>query len=468
MTSSSGPWGKFTMAPIGNSLDRASSPRMSSRLTQAIPRSSPIVLISWKKTALLLFGDQVCLAILAQAWSFSVLGWVGGMITTLVSGAFFWLTSMTLWRFCMKHPEVRDICDLAFVLFGRSRIAFEVTAFMLLANNILLIGFHILTLAKIFNTLSTHALCTTVFAVIATIIGVVFSIPRTLNHVSTMGVVSAISMGIAILLLMIFAGIEPNPAQGYNGEYPIDGPVYTYAYPLAGTTWVGIVNGVLNITFLWIPQILFPSFIREMRRPQDFPKALAALAIGSFVLFIVPPIVGFYYLGQYSEAPSFASLQPVYAKAVAGFVILPTVIIGTIYSNVTTKFIFRRILAGSRHEHSNSAVGWGTWIAVTIVVWVLGFIFAEVIPSMGDFLSLLGAAFDSQFGYLFWFGCHISLYKGALFKGPLRSINTVLHIIAGFIGLFLLGPGLYAAVEAIIADYAQSTRPAFSCADLSY
>jgi hypothetical protein len=35
------------------------------------------------------------------------------------------------------------------------------------------------------------------------------------------------------------------------------------------------------------------------------------------------------------------------------------------------------------------------------------------------------------------------------------------------VGLFLLGPGLYAAVEAINADYSGAVRPAFSCANLS-
>lgn len=32
-------------------------------------------------------------------------------------------------------------------------------------------------------------------------------------------------------------------------------------------------------TFLWIGQILYPTFINEMKRPQDFPKALYALTI---------------------------------------------------------------------------------------------------------------------------------------------------------------------------------------------
>lgn len=71
-------------------------------------------------------------------------------------------------------------------------------------------------------------------------------------------------MGLAILLFLIFAGIEDAPLYGYNGNYPTDGPVHTYAFPLEGTTWVACMNAVLNITFLWVPQILFPTFIRSV------------------------------------------------------------------------------------------------------------------------------------------------------------------------------------------------------------
>ena len=56
----------------------------------------------------------------------------------------------------------------------------------------------------------------------------------------------------------------------------------------------------------------------------------------------------------------------------------------------------------SRHAHSNTVVGWGVWVAVMAAIWFVGFVFAEVIPSMGDFLSLLGAAFDSFFGFIFF------------------------------------------------------------------
>jgi hypothetical protein len=121
----------------------------------------------------------------------------------------------------------------------------------------------------------------------------------------------------------------------------------------------------------------------------------------------------------------------------------------------------------SRHAHSNTVIGWSVWIIVMVAIWFIGFIFAEVIPSMGDFLSLLGAAFDSFFGFIFFAVAYWQLFKGKLFQGVGRSVMTVVHVFIMACGLFLLGPGLYAAVEAIIADYSGGTNPAFSCANIA-
>jgi len=462
---------KQQLGQVNNELDSdglGSSTTITALVAEDHQHEIKLRTMSWQKAAWLLAGDQVCLAIMAQTWSLSVLGWVPGLITMIIAGALFWITSITMHKYIMKYPQIKDICDFGYYAFGQSQIAYEWTGFMLLANNILLIGFHILTGAKVINTLSNHSQCTVVFSVIVTLMGIIMSIPRTLRHVSFMSMFSAACMAIAILLFLIFAGIETAPLYGYNGDYPTDGPVKTYAFPLPGTTWVDCLNAVLNITFLWVPQILFPTFIAEMERPQDFPKSLAVLVAISVFLFIVPPAIGFRYLGQYSTAPAFGSLGvESYKKGSFAFVIVPTLVIGVIYANVSAKFLYFRIMGKSRHAHSNTFIGWGVWIAVMAGIWIVAFIFSEVVPSMGDFLSLLGAAFDSFFGFIFFAVAYWHLYRGTFFASPFRSIMTLIHIFVMVCGLFLLGPGLYAAVEAIIADYSGSTTPAFACADLS-
>lgn len=79
----------------------------------------------------------------------------------------------------------------------------------------------------------------------------------------------------------------------------------------------------------------------------------------------------------------------------------------------------------------------------------------------------LGAAFDSFFGFIFFAVAYWQLYKGNLFNGLWRSVKSITHLFILFCGLFLLGPGLYAAVEAIIDDYSGAVKPAFSCANVA-
>lgn len=157
--------------------------------------------MSWQKAAWLLAGDQVCLAIMAQTWSLSVLGWVPGIITMVLAGVLFWFTSVTMHKFIMKNPHITNICDFGYEIFGKNRLAYEFSGFMLLANNILLIGFHVLTGAKILNTLSDHSQCTVVFSVIATLMGILLSIPRTLKHVSFMSMFSCKSSALGNVLV---------------------------------------------------------------------------------------------------------------------------------------------------------------------------------------------------------------------------------------------------------------------------
>lgn len=81
---------------------------------------------------------------------------------------------------------------------------------------------------------------------------------------------------------------------------------------------------------------------------------------------------------------------------------------------------------------------------------IVAFIFGEVIPSMGDFLSLLGSVFDSFFGFIYFAVAYYVMHRYELFNGAWRSVKTAFHILTMLVGLFLLGPGLYAAVEAIM------------------
>lgn len=147
--------------------------------------------MSWKKTAAVLFGEYVCIAILSFPSSFMALGYVGGIIATLSIGVVTLYTSLTLWKFQMKHPECRDICDIGYKLFGNSRIAYELTTFGLLANNLMILGLHTSTGAKVFDTLTNSQYCNIIWAIVTMVICILLSLPRTLTQVSFQSIISA-------------------------------------------------------------------------------------------------------------------------------------------------------------------------------------------------------------------------------------------------------------------------------------
>ncbi|KAG6822829.1 hypothetical protein H0H92_012420, partial [Tricholoma furcatifolium] len=144
-------------------------------------------------------------------WSYSVLGLVPGILVTIGVAFTVLYTSLILWKYCLKYPELRDICDIGQKLFGGSVIVY--------------------------------------------------------NIMSYIGIFSATTMGIAIILAIIFSGIQTHPVGYVAGSEPI-----VMIIPVAGTTFISGMSAFLNISYTLIGQAILPLFIAEMNNPKDFPK----------------------------------------------------------------------------------------------------------------------------------------------------------------------------------------------------
>jgi len=68
-------------------------------------------------------------------WSYSILGLVPGLILTVVVAGLVLYTSLITWEFCLRHPEIRDVCDLGKMIFWDSDVAFYLTAVMFILNS---------------------------------------------------------------------------------------------------------------------------------------------------------------------------------------------------------------------------------------------------------------------------------------------------------------------------------------------
>ncbi|KAF1946145.1 hypothetical protein EJ02DRAFT_450918 [Clathrospora elynae] len=425
---------------------------------------------SWQKTAALLFSEYICLAIMSFPWSYSVLGLVPGLILTSVIAGLVLYTSLTTWEFCMRHPQIRDVCDIGQMLFWNKKWAFYATAVMFVLNNVFIMGLHCLVGAKWWNTITGHGACTIVFAAVTAIISFTASLPRTFSTLATLGTGSALFTFVSVILATGFAGGEGKPSG-----YPSLGEPQVLAIPVAGTTFVAGMSAFMNISYTFIGQITLPSFIAEMKEPKDFPKALWAVTICEVIIFSLVGGIIYGYTGtQYITSPAFGSISNEVYKKVSFTFMVPTIIfLGVLYASVTARFVLFRIHGPtSRHRNDNTIVGWATWIAILAVLWVFAFIIAEVIPFFSDLLSLMSSLFDSFFGFIFWGVAYFQLrsekygpdyWKTRGFRG---YFGFFFNITLCLIGLLFLTAGTYATVQSIIDGYrAASFGGPFTCAD---
>lgn len=148
--------------------------------------------MSWQKCAGLLFGEYVCLAILSFPYAYQTLGMAGGILTTLLLGIVNLYTSLKLHAYCLKYPHLINIADIGQHIFGNSKIAYELTALALILNNTFLMGLHTLTGAEIINTLAEpRYMCSVAASVVIMVVSIIGTLPRKLEQVALMGIVSA-------------------------------------------------------------------------------------------------------------------------------------------------------------------------------------------------------------------------------------------------------------------------------------
>lgn len=312
--------------------------------------------------------------------------------------------------------------------------------------------------AKYLNTMTNGSLCTVGFSAIVAIISFICSLPRTFDTLSFLATFSAFFTFISVVLAAIFAGIEDHPA-GYtlNPSAKIKGAPVVLVIPAAGTTFVSAMNAFLNISYTFIGQITLPSFIAEMKNPNDFPKALWAITIAEIIVFSLVGSVVYAYTGtQYNKAPAFGSLgNDLYKKLSFSFMIPTLIFLGVLYASVSARFIFFRIFEGTRHKGNHTLVGWATWTGILAITWIVAFIIAEVIPFFSDLLSLMSSLFDSFFGFIFWGTAYLRMRRvdygpGWVQKRGIRGIvGFTVNVIIILIGLFMLTAGTYVSTSSM-------------------
>lgn len=343
----------------------------------------------------------------------------------------------------MVVVQVHNMADAGHILFeplgprwarfGREFLGAAQTIFLIFS-----MASHILTWTICLSTLTNGATCTIVWGVLGLVLFWIFDIPRTLLKVSWLSCASFVSIVTAVIVTMAGVGAR-NPSQGQ--------------YRATQTaTFATAFLSVTNIVFAYAGHVAFFSFISEMKNPKDFPKALVLLQVTDTGMYFIVAMVVYAYGGDDVPSPALGAAGTTLGKVAWGLAIPTIIIAGVIYGHVASKYIYVRLFRGTKHMSKRTPLAVGSWLAITLTLWVIAWIIAESIPNFNDLLALISSLFAAWFTYgvsgIFW----VFLNRGQYFKNWKKICLTVANMILIGMGLGICGMGLYASGYAIKND----------------
>ncbi|KAI5456758.1 transmembrane amino acid transporter protein-domain-containing protein [Mariannaea sp. PMI_226] len=419
--------------------------------------------LGWVATAALMTKCQIGLGVLSIPATFDALGIVPGVILLIVVAAITTWSDYMIGVFKRNHPEIYSLDDAGFKMFGRIGREVCATAFMLYW--IFVSGSAMLGISIGLNTLSTHATCTAVFVAVAAVATFSFASIRTLGRIGWIAWVGLACIMTAIVSVTIAVGVQDRPSAAPKGG------VWVSDYKL--TNKPSFVDGIAAVSALIFSFSGTPGFFSiaaEMREPRYYTRSLLicqSIVTGTYTTI---GIVVYYYCGSYVASPALGSAGPTMKKVCYGFALPGLIVTAMIVTHIPSKYIFVRILRGSKHLNSNGIVHWATWLACTGGVTISAYIIASAIPIFGGLVSLIGALLGTFLCFQ-PYGC-MWLYDNWAAGKDRKSakwcfmVGWCVFVIV--IGTFMMVAGTYGSIVSIMDSYkASKGSVAWACADNS-
>lgn len=334
------------------------------------------------------------------------------------------------------HPNepiaaLADMCSLPLGKFGK-----EMVGVMILVAQVLIVAAGEVSISTAFNALSDHGACTVVFTLVAAVLVTGFSSIRTFSKLGWMTWIGFVTFVVAVLIFTVAVTQQDRPAAApQTGAFDLGYVAVAFPGFAAGMT------ATVNIFISGSGSSMYLPIISEMRSPKDYHKA--ALVAGFLVgaLYLSLSLVIYRYCGIWLATPAFGSAGELFKKISYG-IALPGLVIGTgIYSHVAAKYLFVRVLRGSRHLQEGTFTHWGTWLGINLLLGTLSYIVAEAVPILNYLLALAGslcfAPFSLIFPALLW------MYDfGHMRTGPLKDQMVYGgHVLIMLVGAFLVVGG---------------------------
>ncbi|KAF4776081.1 transmembrane amino acid transporter [Colletotrichum scovillei] len=419
--------------------------------------------VGWKGTVALMMKTQIGLGVLSIPGVFDVLGIVPGVIALCCIAAITTWSDYIVGVFKLRHPEVYGIDDVGRLLFGRVGREFFGIVFCLYW--IFVAGSGMLGASIALNSVSLHGACTAGFVAIAAAIGFCFGSIQTLGKITWFAWVGLICIMSAIFTVTVAVGVQDRPAAAPQTGH------WTSDYKVVGSpTFAQASSALSTLVFAFAGTPAFFSIVSEMRDPRHYTRALVICQGGVTATYIAIGCVVYYFCGSYVASPALGSAGATMKRVCYGLAFPGLIVTTTLVIHLPAKYIFIRLLRGSRHLTENTMKHWGIWLACTASIAITAYVIASSIPVFDGLVSLVGALFGTLLSFqpmgCMWLYDHWA--EGKLEKRPRWIAMVCFSCFVVISGTFLMIAGAYGSVVGIMDSYKKSGgSAAFSCADNS-
>ncbi|KAL9010670.1 MAG: hypothetical protein Q9173_004420 [Seirophora scorigena] len=416
-----------------------------------------------------MIAETISLGILSLPSVLAEIGMVAGVILIVGLGALATYTGYVIGQFKLAYPQVHNMADAGMIMLGpMGREIFGIAQMLFI---VFIMGSHLLTFSIMMNTLSAHGTCTIAFGLAGLVISLLCSLPRTLRKASYMAIGSFISITAAVLITMTGVGVE-------NAGHDAVQATVSKPFPAA-------FLATTNIVFAYAGHVGFFSFISEMKRPEEYTKALYLLQGANVAMYLVVAAVIYRYTGADVSSPALGSAPGILPQLAYGVAMPSIVIAGVINGHVAAKYCYVRLFRGTGKMSKRTWGSFARWGAIATLLWSMAWVIAEAIPVFNELLGLISAIFASWFTYglsgVFWLFLNYGKYGDSRQKIGLTALNLLVFLVGLFTVSLALFPdmmreagtdglqcavGLYASGVAIGTD-SRSSSGSFSCADNS-
>lgn len=182
---------------------------------------------------------------------------------------------------------------------------------------------------------------------------------------------------------------------------PSTGPIDMGIHVSPTTSFSQAVSAISNKLFSLGASGTSFSISAKLKRPELFTRSL--LCGQSFIVItnIAVSCIMYSKIGRFLASPALGSACPLIKKISYGIVLPGLVVTAVIWSHISAKYWFVRILRGTSHLQANTVIHWTVWVGSMVVTVVSGSIIVGVVPFFDNFLSLVGALVNPIFTNIF-------------------------------------------------------------------